>query len=533
MNETAKEIYKQWITDIRNNSKTDEKEALKWIGDLIKPLKDGNYSVEDIIDMSNIIKNSALMDIFHSFSIVDQKNLIRLIQFNLKILFSINSELVIAEWFEFMFENTLNKKSYSSNFLERNYDRVIKFREPYIKLMDYFINQGELDKFCIISGSIERQLLVLWFEINSDKVYELIEKNKDNPDILKLFQRLNDKFDIFFKSEYLYLIEIASFSAIHGILKHGKIPNKFIENDFFISAFKRYSLSNQISIIELLEKYEYDQSFIDELHRLLNKTMEIDQGNYTENVFEMSSDKFKRIKKEIESSSFFAKSNVKDSDLWKIIDSEYNANNNYLANNYYLRMMGLYHVCRTYATKSIVDGLYPLNKLDHKQRVIYLKGTYNILIRVVNGDNIISSDQTSKDFWDFTLLNEKNWSHYKNGIMYAYYNGITPDMIAHIYPIDSLSRPAKYESFQTDRINLLLDSEDLNMRSLEEKTYSNLCIRIKNQGQVLKPACIICTEKLDPISEQRADEEGLQIIVLERTRDDIVENNEDIYWYLK
>jgi len=278
----------------------------------------------------------------------------------------------------------------------------------------------------------------------------------------------------------LCVIEKAPFAAIEVFFRNGVTSEDYVNNSFFLNAFKGFSLFEQIVLAEILEQNEFSFKFIKKLHKNLNKDTQITEKNFNINVFEISCQRLEQIMQVIKKSSYFIKRDVKKSELWILLTSM-NHSNIDTTIDYYSQIMDLYYKCREYATKSIVNALYPLNTIPRK--VTHLKGKFNILARVRTMWEAEELDETFRirEFCSFSILTEKNMSHYGNHVLYGYYTGITPNLIAHIYPIDSLSNSgAKFEYQLTDRMNMLLDIDDLNKATLEQQTYNQLCIRTKN-----------------------------------------------------
>jgi len=191
--------------------------------------------------------------------------------------------------------------------------------------------------------------------------------------------------------------------------------------------------------------------------------------------------------------------------------------------------MQLYQDCRNYATEDIVNSLYPLNTL--KDKITYLENMkFNILARVSTFFDCSTLKETfeQRNFCGFSILSENNFSHFGDSVLYGYYTGVSPSMITHIYPMDSLSTSwARYAKDLSKRSNLLLDMEDLNRATFDLKTYNQLCIRTKTkQGKILYPDCVVCIDDVDESSKQKAEELDMKILVLKKNSTTI-EFNED------
>lgn len=426
------------------------------------------------------------------------------------------------------------KTGHFGNMEELNKKHFVDINIPLIRMMNYFLSKKAFKEFGLVAERLEVEYYSLWFELKSKELCEIIESNIDNPYLLVLFSRLDkESFNKFFKKEYFCILENTAYVPLKKIFETRMIPIEYVNNSFFKNGFKKFSLEQQINLTELLENKELDSNFITELHKLLNKDDKITEYNFKINVFEMSEEKFKKMIETIEKSSYFEKNDVANSSLWLKVKAGYNKDIEADA-DYYLEITNLYIRCREYATKSIIDSLYPLNTIPSK--IYHLTGTFNILARVRTMWEVKELDETFRirTFCSFSILTEKNMSHYGNSVLYGYYTGVTPESIAHIYPIDSLSNAeAALESELTKRTNMLLDMNDLNQATLERKTYNQLCIRTKSKdGKILHPDCIVCIDELDEKSQEIADEMGLPIVILDK-KPDTIENNQDIFADLK
>ena len=408
---------------------------------------------------------------------------------------------------------------------------------PLIRMMDYFLEKHAFQQFALVIERLEYQYMILWFELTIEKVNKIIEEDINNPDILYIFSRMKEKeFIKFFKKENISVIQNATFDVFDRIFQVTSIPTEYINNEFFFQCFQKFRLIDQICIVELMQEREYSSDIIEKLHKLLNKRkINKTELNFYIDICEMSRTKLEKLMKIIESSSYFSKYDVQNLELWQLLKNK-SVDNIDFSHDYYSDIMDLYHKCREYATSSIVQSLYPLNGIN--QKVTHMENEhFNILARVRTMWEAKSLEETFRvrTFCSFSILTEKNMSHYddSDGVLYGYYTNVSADLIAHIYPMDSLSKSAaKYEANLTDRMNMLLDIEDLNQATLIKKTYNQLCIRTKTKdGRILLPDCIICIDKVDETSQKRADELGLNILVIHKN-EDTIEVNRDIYEHL-
>jgi len=417
-----------------------------------------------------------------------------------------------------------------------------KINLPLIRMMDYFLDKGAFKHLACTMHFLEFSYIALWFEITQTKIDEVIAQNLHNPDIFYIFSQM-DKHAIkqFLKKDYFYLIENMPAIAIYSLLQHTTLPEEYLRNEFLQRAFKKFSLEEQILILDLMEKREYPSTFTSQLRILLNKSTSYEsKEDFVFNTFQLTPEKVNRLLDEIKSSSYFAKNNIAESGIWKRIMLAWENvvkefNPNMPISDCYSELTDLHKKCKDYATISIVNSFYPLSMCTKPVTHIYDE-PYCILVRV---DNVMDQQRLEqkfegKPFHDFSILTPKNMSHYATGVIYGYYSNVSANLIAHICAIDSLSRAtAIFECDLSSKSNSLLDIEDLNEATLREETYNNLCIRSKcNDGSILWPDCIVCIDKIDKNSQTAADSLGLNIVVIHKSAETI-ENNEDIYAHLK
>lgn len=423
-------------------------------------------------------------------------------------------------------------------FEEFNQERFERINMPLIRIMDYFLENNYFKQLVATMQRLEEDFINLWFNVTSKKINEIIEKNSSNSDLVYLLSRMDEEnFTKYIKKCDFSIIANSDFEAFYELIQNEFITEEFISNEYVLNDFKRFKLEDQIAIVEVLERRELNLGFIKKLHKYLNKNLNFKgDEQFISNIFEMSFKRFKRLTEIIEKSSYFSKNDIKNSVLWKFLTSM-DENNIDFEHDYYLEIMDLYHKCRDYATSSIVSSLYPLNRLSDK--VTHIRNeSFNILARVRTGmlfeGKTLEETFIKRTFCSFSILNQRNVSHYGDDVLYGYYTNVSKNLIAHIYPIDSLSSAGvRYESELTDRINMLLDIYDLNEATLLQKTYNQLCIKTKDEnGNILWPDCIICIDEIDEKSQKIADNLGLNIVVLHKN-EDTIEYNDDIYKHLQ
>lgn len=168
----------------------------------------------------------------------------------------------------------------------------------------------------------------------------------------------------------------------------------------------------------------------------------------------------------------------------------------------------LYSTCRSYACKSIVDNLRDFTELKAgKTYHIYCdREQFYILARVrTNWENeTIEETAERRKYLSFTILTEKNLSHFPGRVLYGYYNGVKPSMIGYIY-----SEDGNTQAYAKNRLDLaempeeLYDIKDLCEAARKKETYCQVSIESKTKQYVgpriitstLLPTVVISIEK--------------------------------------
>ena len=417
------------------------------------------------------------------------------------------------------------------------------YHYPIIRIMDYCLKHSFFEKFSICTERLEDWVLEAYCNVRKNLIEECINNNRNNPEMFFLFNHQNSS--IVRKCIGEEDIPNLTYPTCKMLISQNLLPGELINCSSFFDVFKKFSLPEQIAITELLEGYDYPTELIDLLHKLFNKE-KVDNIDNNEryfnihNILEISPDFFEKIRNEIISSSYFRKFNVEKDEFWQFINSIFSKSKELecskaLTEGSYYKLRELYRKCSRYATESIVSSLYPLSDLT--QRVTYMdKDEYNILCRVQTLYDLPDLDESfnKRTFCDFSILTQDNFSHYPGAILHGYYSKVTADLIAHIYPTDSLSSSwAKYQKDLSQKPNMLLDIDDLNALAYAYKTYCELCIRTKTRNnEVLKSDAIICFDDVDDRSIRYAEKHNERILVLKRTKKTI-ECNEDIYSHLQ
>ena len=193
------------------------------------------------------------------------------------------------------------------------------------------------------------------------------------------------------------------------------------------------------------------------------------------------------------------------------------------------KLENLYKKAREYACTSIISHLNNFNGMD-AGKVYHLdckKDHFFILARVRTNYEKSTIEETAKerDYLSFSILTEKNLSHYPGRVLYGY-QGISPQMIGFIYHHD-----ADTYAYATTRLELselpeeLLDIEDLCNGALSEKTYCELSIQSKiitytgpiMKTDVLFPSVVVSVDAPTHDDLLAATQRKLPILVLHRS----------------
>ena len=186
-----------------------------------------------------------------------------------------------------------------------------------------------------------------------------------------------------------------------------------------------------------------------------------------------------------------------------------------------VELEALYRKCREYACNSIVNHLRRLNEMAPSD-IYHLdckKESFFILARVRTNYETGTMQTTAmkRKFLSFSILTEKNLSHFPGRVIYGYYTGVVPSMIGYIYP-----RDASTSAYAQNRLELselpeeLLDIDDLCTQALLEKTYCQLSIESRHKVGTLLPCAVISIDvptKDDLLASKRM---KLPILVLHR-----------------
>lgn len=221
------------------------------------------------------------------------------------------------------------------------------------------------------------------------------------------------------------------------------------------------------------------------------------------------------------------KSLLDDMSKRKIRDKEWEISRSSLAR---VRKNPTYNECREYACKDICS-----NTLIKEQGYIseLPRGSkFNFIVRV--GTDFSNPNEPSKyygqferrNFISFSTINNKNVSHYGlgGGILFAY--NITPDLIAHIFPMDCDSNPyAVNEEDITEYPSIWLTLSELNAATIKLKTYNQVTCRTKSKadGRIIMPSRVIAIDSINSRIESVAKAFGIGCTIVHPNKNAISE----------
>ncbi len=452
----------------------------------------------------------------------------------LKILFSQNKQ--VFKWFiESFFASGI-----SANFEDDLIKKLFPFEcLPLFRMLDYALENEKYINFYLLMEPFSKTWASnLYYEVSKDKIRKIFNNDMKSDSFLVLAFLEKEKFFDYFPYEEKKLFKNCTTKIYNILIENDVLPKDIILNDYFLENYKNLNINEQIEIVSLLINNEYPKEFTDKLIELYNK--KINSHNFeilTEdsNFESCSYELILKWKQEIINSSLYKKGEIKSDpllieilnsdNLFKKFDKDYFS----ILYSYYLK-------CRNYSTESIVNSLYKLNELNSD--VVEMKETkFNILARVktdFDAKDLFESFE-KRTFCGYSILCENNFSHYGDEPLFGYYSNITPNLISHVFPKDSLSKSyARYEKNLSKWNSMWLDIDDLNRKTYNNRTYNQLCIRTKdNEGKILLPDCIVSTnEKYRDRDISVAKEYGIKTLVLNKNKFTI-EENKDIFRHLK
>lgn len=191
--------------------------------------------------------------------------------------------------------------------------------------------------------------------------------------------------------------------------------------------------------------------------------------------------------------------------------------------------------CREYACESIVDNLTGFEGME-PGNVYHLycdRDHFYILARVRTNWEEPTFEETAerRAFLSFTVLTEKNLSHFPGRTLYGYYDGVTADMIGYICSHDANTYPYADTRLElSEDVEELLDIEDLCKQSWLQKTYCQVSVASKTKAnpeqsmksRVLLPGIVIAIDAPTERDYLAALERRLPILVLHRGADTIM-----------
>ena len=162
------------------------------------------------------------------------------------------------------------------------------------------------------------------------------------------------------------------------------------------------------------------------------------------------------------------------------------------------------------------------------------RGTkFSFLVRV--GTNLSNPNDPStyfgqfenRNFISFSTIYNKNVSYYGLGgnILFAY--NMSPELIAHIFPMDCDSDPnAINEEDITEFPSFWLTLHELNESTLKLKTYNQITCRTKCNGKIIKPVRIIAIDSITPEAETIAKAFGIGCTIVHPNKNAICEKSD-------
>lgn len=191
------------------------------------------------------------------------------------------------------------------------------------------------------------------------------------------------------------------------------------------------------------------------------------------------------------------------------------------------RLEHLYDSCRQYACQSIVAGLTPLSEIRSGVTDWYCaEQKFRILARVETKDDVMP-----RAFQSYSVLTERNLSHYPGEVLRGFFSNVRENMIGYISPKDAnTSSSARTRLDLSEYPEYLYDLDDLCSCAEREKTYCQISVKTrytvargrKKRRLFLKPDCIICIDEVSEAGRLAAQREQKPILVLHRAEDTIM-----------
>lgn len=190
-----------------------------------------------------------------------------------------------------------------------------------------------------------------------------------------------------------------------------------------------------------------------------------------------------------------------------------------------------YKACRDFACNDITSKLTQISDNALSITEISPGTNFSFLVRV--GTDIMNDPNDpinyykqfkERDYISFSIISNKNISHYGIGgnILFAY--NVPPESIAHIFPMDSeTDSKAKSEDELTEYPSLWYTLDDLNTTTLKFKTYNQITCSTKHNGEIIKPFAVIAINKLDDYTKSVAEAFNIKCIIVHPNKSAICE----------
>lgn len=409
-----------------------------------------------------------------------------------------------------------------------------------IECANYFLEKDFYFKLSRCIEKIEYDDIKIWYQNNVDNIDKKIKENMKESSLLYIFNNLEQKeFDCFFKDEYLSILKDAPANAYLVLLNKVDISNNPSQIKLFYEAFSKYNNLEQLKIIELITDLEWDISIIKKLRNMINKN---NCSELSLDILNTTQKRFGKIYDIIKQSSYYMKNQIENTKIGQILLEISNCNSevyNLLEKDkdYFVEMMKLYEICQDYARNSIVNALYPLEKLQDKINYIE-KDKYNILINALSDySKEEMMEHFSKDrFYRFNILTENNFSHCcMHTPIYGFSSGVTSKNIVHLSAMtDDMCYYSKAKLIKDvyEKPTYLLDIDDINMVAYNSERFNHVIMEPKDiNGNLLKPDCLICLDEVTDKQMKKAEDEDLKILVLKRNKYTIEINGMEHYAY--
>lgn len=200
-----------------------------------------------------------------------------------------------------------------------------------------------------------------------------------------------------------------------------------------------------------------------------------------------------------------------------------------------------YKECRDFACNDIASKLTQIPGDAPFITEIPPGTNFSFLVRV--GTDIINNPNDpinyyklfkERDYVSYSIISNKNISHYGIGgnILFAY--NVPPESIAHIFPMDSeTDHRAKSEDELTEYPSLWYTLDDLNATTLKFKTYNQITCATKHNGEIIKPFAVIAINELDDYTKSVAEAFKIKCIIVHPNKSAICETFDPFFVFRK